>query len=51
MGLTGGDLENAYSYMQAKHQARLQEAIQRLTHGRDVSMFTVLAQSYLAGRK
>jgi hypothetical protein len=50
MGLTGGNLEAAYSYMQAKEPARLQDAIQRLTHGRDVGGFTALAHGYLAAQ-
>lgn len=51
LGLAGDELQTAYSYMQDKHPARLQEAIQRLTHGRDASMFKALGLSYLADRK
>ncbi len=50
MGLTAGNLEAAYAYMQANEPAKLQDAIQRLTHGRDVGGFKVLAQGYLADR-
>lgn len=48
LGLTGDSLGAAYAYMQAKEPAKLQDAIQRLTHGRDVGGFTMLAHSYLA---
>jgi hypothetical protein len=47
MGLAGDSLEAAYAHMQAHEPARLQDAIQRLTHGRDVSGFQALAKGYL----
>lgn len=50
LGLTGDHLAAAYVHMQTKEPARLQDAIQRLTHGRDVGGFKVLAQSYLAAQ-
>jgi hypothetical protein len=46
LGLSGASLEQAYSYMQAKHPQQLQDAIQQLTHGRNPAGFKALAVAF-----
>ena len=46
LGLSGDRLQQAYAFMREKHPAKLQDAIQQLTHGRDASGFKALAVAF-----